>query len=109
MHKIITHLRENMIEPMKEFVRDNFLYLVGSRVDKVHTKAQQVHEKRIAMHDEAYVNWCLRGSYNALGVAQWWDRCRDQLGGNTPRQCWDNRREDVVRLAESLVGDNDIL
>lgn len=47
----------------------------------------------------------LEGSYNSVGIAQWWDRKRSQLGGLMPLQCLDT--EEYLKLYDLIIsGDN---
>ena len=54
--------------------------------------------------DEAkeFVNWCLEGGYNDFGIARWWERPRQQLGGRTPEEAWSDSAASVIELAIRL-------
>lgn len=63
------------------------------------------------LHTVARILAALRGSYNAYGIRQWFQRRRTQLGRKTPGQVLVAAKSDddpaageVVRLAEALVG-----
>lgn len=49
---------------------------------------------------EGMVNEQVRQSFTPLGVVQWWERPRHQLGGRSPRQAWEaGDRREVYDLA----------
>lgn len=104
-------------EPARELLGDDLLsVLVGgisaSSLRRYAAGARETpDEVAWRLHALARILAALRGSYNAYGIRQWFQRKRPQLGEKTPGQVLvyaesedDPAAREVVRLAEALVG-----
>jgi hypothetical protein len=103
--------------PMREILGDDLLsVLVGgispSSLRRYATGARVTpDEVAWRLHILARIVAALRGSYNAYGIRQWFERRRPQLAEKTPGQVLveaerhdDPEVETVTRLAETLLG-----
>jgi len=103
--------------PMREILGDDLLSVLVGGISpsslRRYATGERVTPDEVAwrLHTLARIVAALRGSYNAYGIRQWFERRRPQLAEKTPGQVLveaerhdDPEVEAVIRLAEALLG-----